>query len=91
MGLQDLGLWSNEYLEWASAGESKAFTFRLSVGCLMALVGFGFYSYSKVSQQQQQSIAAVKGAKESPSKGSLQFDEEAQDRQGLLRPQSSHK
>ena len=80
------------------AGESKAFTLRLSIGCLMALVGFAFYSYSKVSQQQWQQLqrkSSVPGrppkSRESPVKPTDGFDEEAQEQQSLLRPDPAGK
>ena len=80
------------------AGESKAFTLRLSVGCLMALVGFAFYSYSKVSQQQRQQLqrkssapSRIPKSRESPLRAADGFDEEAQEQQSLLRPDSVSK
>ncbi len=57
----------------SAAGESRAFTVRLSAGCAIALVGFAFYSYSKVLQQQAKRMAATTPV----SNARVDFDEEA--------------
>ena len=63
-------------------GEDREFTLKMTVGCALALIGFGMYSAVRLRQSQ---TAAAAGAKRPPAEGA----ERASEKQPLLARSSS--
>lgn len=52
---------------WARTGEDRVFTLKMTIGCLLALTGFGLYSAVRLQQSQAASAAKRPPSEENPN------------------------